>query len=326
LFQPWQGTFFRFQSISFPAPGEVLSGEGARRRGGRWNPPGQAALYGSLTDTAALEECKANDRYYGVESKAPRLLIAIEAELTGLVDLTSGTVRRALGVTLSELAREDWRKLLHAGKESSSQVLGRAAAACGASGLLTQSAATPGETNLVAFPKARHQTVSGSSAKKNSANWASSPALDTSNIAGFYAGIIMTSRTKTRPAQTKQSRVASFRFSHRGAHDYTSLLLYYRDTFNLPQPLLVRLTGFSPRSVTKWSQGETPSAKQEKALVEMDRLLDGLSRAMEPAQVGRWLKQPNAAFDGSTPLQVVERGESDRIWHMLYDLESRQSA
>ena len=40
--------------------------------------------------------------------------------------------------------------------------------------------------------------------------------------------------------------------------------------------------------------------------------------------VGRWLKQPNPAFDGSTPLQVVERGEMDRIWRMLYDLESGQ--
>ena len=90
------------------------------------------------------------------------------------------------------------------------------------------------------------------------------------------------------------------------------------------RPLLVRLTGFSPRSGTKWSQGETPSAKQEKALVEMDRLLDGLSRVMEPVQVGRWLMQPNTAFDGSTPLQVVERGEMDRIWRMLYDLESGQ--
>jgi len=56
--------------------------------------------------------------------------------------------------------------------------------------------------------------------------------------------------------------------------------------------------------------------------VKMDRLLDGLSRVMEPAQVGRWLKQPNAAFDGSAPLQVAERGEMDRIWRMLHDLES----
>ena len=134
----------------------------------------------------------------------------------------------------------------------------------------------------------------------------------------------MATATKTKKSMAKQLAVEAFRFGHRGANDYASLLLHYRDTFHLPQPLLVRLTGFSPRSVAKWSHGETPSAKQEKALVEMDRLLDGLSRVMEPVQVGRWLKQPNTTFDGSTPLQVVERGELDRIWRMLYDLESGQ--
>lgn len=106
------------------------------------------------------------------------------------------------------------------------------------------------------------------------------------------------------------------------ARDYPGLLKHYRNAFNLPQPMLVRLTGFSPRSVAKWSQGECPSPKQEKALVEMDRLLDALARVLDPAQIGRWLKTPNAAFDGSTPLQVVERGELDRIWRMLFDLES----
>jgi hypothetical protein len=134
----------------------------------------------------------------------------------------------------------------------------------------------------------------------------------------------MATATKARTGTVSHSALTAFRFSHRGAHDYPSLLVHYRDTFHLPQPALVRLTGFSPRSIAKWSQGELPSAKQEKALVEMDRLLDGLARVMEPAQVGRWLKQPNTAFDGSTPLQVIERGELDRIWRMLYDLESGQ--
>lgn len=116
----------------------------------------------------------------------------------------------------------------------------------------------------------------------------------------------------------------AFRFRHRGARNYAELLRHYRTTFNLAQPVVVRLTGFSPRSVAKWSQGEPPSPKQETALVEMDRLLDGLARVMEPGHVGRWLKTPNAAFEGSTPLQVVERGETDRLWRMLFELESGQ--
>ena len=57
---------------------------------------------------------------------------------------------------------------------------------------------------------------------------------------------------------------------------------------------------------------------------EMDRLRDVLCRVMQPDAVNDWLNSSNAAFDGSTPLQVVERGETDRLWRMLFDLESGQ--
>ena len=67
-----------------------------------------------------------------------------------------------------------------------------------------------------------------------------------------------------------------------------------------------------------------PEAKPERSREEFERVLDRLARMMEPAQLQRWLRRPNAAFAGSTPLQVVERGELDRIWRMLYDLESGQ--
>lgn len=39
-------------------------------------------------------------------------------------------------------------------------------------------------------------------------------------------------------------------------------------------------------------------------------------------EVTAWLETPNEAFDGSTPLQVIERGESDRLWRMIYFLRS----
>lgn len=152
--KPWSGTFFRFQTVEFPSAKDVLSGEGARVRGGRWNLPGLSVVYGSTTDTTALEECKANDRYYGVETKTPRLLVAIDAQLLGILDLTSAGIRRALGITLRELAAEDWRKLMHLGQESSSQALGRAASVVGASGLLVRSAAVTQGLNVAIFPNA----------------------------------------------------------------------------------------------------------------------------------------------------------------------------
>jgi RES domain-containing protein len=151
---PWAGMFFRFQTIDFPMPKDVLGGAGAYKRGGRWNRPGIAAIYGSTTDVTALEESKANDRYYGLVTKTPRLVVAVDTHLVGILDLTSAAIRRSLGVTLNELAEEDWRKLMEAGRESLSQALGRAAAAAGASGLLARSAAIRKGINVVAFPKA----------------------------------------------------------------------------------------------------------------------------------------------------------------------------
>ena len=85
---PWTGCFFRFQTLQFPSAADILSGEGASRRGGRWNPPGLRAIYGSTTDSAALEEAKANDRYYGVVTRTPRLVVTINASAPQMLDLT----------------------------------------------------------------------------------------------------------------------------------------------------------------------------------------------------------------------------------------------
>jgi hypothetical protein len=94
------------------------------------------------------------------------------------------------------------------------------------------------------------------------------------------------------------------------------------EKFGLRQETLSRLTGFSLRAVAGWASGKQPSAPVQRALTEMDRLLDQLSRLMAPKQVEKWLKQPNSALDGSTPVQVIERGQIDRIWRMLYFVES----
>jgi RES domain-containing protein len=149
---PWSGHVFRFQTVRFPEAQDILSGLGAKLRGGRWNPPGLAALYGSTTDTAALEEAKANDRYYGLDTMAPRLVVAIHADVARMLDLTSPVIRRRLGVTWTELAGEDWRKLVQVGQESLAQALGRAVVSVGASGILARSTAVRRARNVILFP------------------------------------------------------------------------------------------------------------------------------------------------------------------------------
>jgi Protein of unknown function (DUF2384) len=94
------------------------------------------------------------------------------------------------------------------------------------------------------------------------------------------------------------------------------------DRFGVRRETLSRMTGFSPRAVAEWAGGKEPSAPAKKVFVETDRLLDALARLMQPKEVGHWLKEPNPAFEGSTPVQVIERGQMDRIWRMLYYAES----
>ena len=54
----------------------------------------------------------------------------------------------------------------------------------------------------------------------------------------------------------------------------------------------------------------------------MGRLQDALSGVMHADYVGEWLTTPNDAFGGLKPIEVIERGEVDRLWRMIYQLES----
>lgn len=95
-----------------------------------------------------------------------------------------------------------------------------------------------------------------------------------------------------------------------------------REELGLKQPDFARMTGYSVRSVAGWEAGQpvSPSARQK--LAEMDRLRQGLVGVMAAEHIGQWLTRPNDAFGGQTPLQVVERGEIDRLWRMIFQLEA----
>lgn len=39
---------------------------------------------------------------------------------------------------------------------------------------------------------------------------------------------------------------------------------------------------------------------------------------MAEDEIGKWLLGPNDALGGFKPLEVIERGEIDRIWRLLH--------
>lgn len=55
---------------------------------------------------------------------------------------------------------------------------------------------------------------------------------------------------------------------------------------------------------------------------EIRSLREALAKVMRPELIDPWLGTPNAAFAGQTPLELIERGEAERIWRMIHELES----
>ena len=90
--------------------------------------------------------------------------------------------------------------------------------------------------------------------------------------------------------------------------------------YNLSNEAVSRVTGASPRTVSYWNAGTPPQRSSAQKIREVTRLFDALAGLIKAKAIGSWLQQPNQAFDGSTPLQVIERGETDRLWRMIWHL------
>lgn len=94
------------------------------------------------------------------------------------------------------------------------------------------------------------------------------------------------------------------------------------DTYGLRREELARLTGFSLRALADWSTGKLPSQPAHRRLHEVRRLLDALGEIVPSETIPGWLRRPNPAFENLTPLQIIELGEIDRLWAMVYERSS----
>lgn len=98
--------------------------------------------------------------------------------------------------------------------------------------------------------------------------------------------------------------------------------LPFRSELELTQPVFARLIPLSVRSLAALEAGRRPTETVERRLTELRRLVDALEEVIQVESLGLWLQTPNEAFDGLKPLEVIDRGESDRIWAMIYWLRS----
>ncbi len=142
----------RFQGVVYRAlnpvwAGDPLSGEGARRFGGRFNPRGMAALYTTLDPVTALREVSQIG-----QPLQPTILVSYDADLGPVFDGTDPARLAARGLTPADLAADDWRLHMARGGEAPTQTLARTLAAEGHAGLIAPSfarLAPPQAKNLI---------------------------------------------------------------------------------------------------------------------------------------------------------------------------------
>ncbi len=107
----------------------------------------------------------------------------------------------------------------------------------------------------------------------------------------------------------------------RSPHPTPSIGLLRKD-LGINRKLFARLTGYSERAVAKWEAGTKLSGASLQKMTEMRRLQQALITVIRAEFVPQWLQSPSEAFGGLKPIEVVERGEIDRIWQMIFELGS----
>jgi hypothetical protein len=82
------------------------------------------------------------------------------------------------------------------------------------------------------------------------------------------------------------------------------------------------MTGLSERTLATWEGGGQINEAGRRALTNVSRLLGALAEVIRKEAIAGWLESPVEGFAGLKPIEVMERGEIDRLWRMIYFLGS----
>ena len=95
-----------------------------------------------------------------------------------------------------------------------------------------------------------------------------------------------------------------------------------RNSLGVTQHEMCALSGISIRKISGMETGEQkPTRDDVRRFNELRRLRTELTHILEADAIGDWLQESNEYFGGLSPLQVIERGESDRLWRMIWRVQ-----
>jgi DNA-binding XRE family transcriptional regulator len=99
-----------------------------------------------------------------------------------------------------------------------------------------------------------------------------------------------------------------------------------REKLGVTQKVMARILGVTERTIIDLEAGRPLSEGITRRVTELDRLERELSKVVRPRAIGRWLLEPNDAFDGDTPADLTAKGKVDLLWRMIFELRSGVSS
>ncbi|MEK6236036.1 MAG: hypothetical protein N2C14_15125, partial [Planctomycetales bacterium] len=98
--------------------------------------------------------------------------------------------------------------------------------------------------------------------------------------------------------------------------------LELRDRLGMPRQMFGRMVNVAERTIAKLESGTDNPDKLQRPYNEVYRLWEALCEVVDPQSLGPWFQTPSDAFDGLKPIEVIERGEIDRLWNMVFELQT----
>src|SRR5258706_9360585 len=95
---------------------------------------------------------------------------------------------------------------------------------------------------------------------------------------------------------------------------------------DVTQKVMARILGVTERTIIDLEAGGTLSEGIARRVTELDRLQRDLSKVVRPQAIGQWLTEPNDAFDGASPADLMAKGKVDLLWRMIFELRSGVSS
>jgi hypothetical protein len=90
----------------------------------------------------------------------------------------------------------------------------------------------------------------------------------------------------------------------------------------VPRKVFSRLTGLSERALADWENGRRITEPGLRRIKEIDRFQERLAEVVDAGSIPEWSEKPNPVFGYLKPLEVIDRGEIDRLWSTIFYLES----